>query len=765
MRPRRFFLTTLSFSIALAALFAGCGTDSVVDTPDAPPPGAEASPPTDTGVPDTRAPDARPEADARPDATPPQPAPFGLDRRPPNPTCVAPERPSGAASALLTPVFAGAGVTTPMVLAQLPGDNTRFFAAERAGRIVSFAAANPTTKTLVATLPGPVNTAGEGGFLGMAFHPRFAQNGYVFISYTIQGGPTNMQSTIIRMKSTDNGQTFGDPFTIVPPFVQPANNHNGGDVHFGPDGYLYASFGDGGGANDVFGHGQETTGFFSKILRIDVDSASPYAIPVGNPFRGGGGEPATFAYGFRNPYRFAIDPVSGDIWAADVGQARWEEIDRVVAGGNYGWSEREGAHCFPPANTTCRTAGLIDPVFEYPRSEGISIIGGFVYRGTRFPALVGLYIFADYGSGKVWALTPDPMTGNYGAVVLNEAGPFNAWVGFGEDNDRELYVFDSASRIFRIEPDPAAPPPTAFPPRLSRTGCVDPADPKKPVPAMIPYTVNSPLWSDGSEKDRWFSVPDGTTLTVDPTSGDIDFPNGTVLMKTFRVAGKRVETRLFVRHADGEWGGYSYEWDDAQTDATLLPSNKVKNLGAQTWYYPSRSECFTCHSQVAGRALGPEVGQLNGDFVYTQTNRISNQLRTLDHLGYFARPIGDPATLARLPSPAGTTGTVEARARAYLHANCSFCHQPGGTGRGAMDLRYGPSFADTAVCDQDPSVGDLGVPGAKLFAPGQPARSVLSLRMRSTGLERMPPLATRLVDTAGAAVIDSWITQTATCPP
>ncbi len=753
-----------------AGLFAACGSDpeGPSDAPDAatttsPP---DATPPRDTGTLDATGPDAS-TTDATTDAAkPPVVAPYGLDVRPPNPTCLAPARPAGGTSVQFTRVFANVPLTKPMVLTQLPNDKTRFFAAERAGQIVSFPVTNPTAKTVVATLPGTVNTAGEGGFLGMAFHPRFATNGYVYISYTTDGGATGMRSTLIRMTSPDNGATFGNPVTLIAPFDQPATNHDGGDLHFGPDGFLYATFGDGGGANNQYGHGQEKTGFFSKLLRIDVDNGTPYAIPNGNPWKAGGGEPSAYAYGFRNPFRFAIDSVSGDVWVADVGQGRYEEIDRIVPGGNYGWSVREGAHCFPATVTNCQTAGLVDPVFEYDHSVGLAIIGGFVYRGTKLPGLIGKYVFADYVRGQIWVLEQGA-DGTYSSLQLNPGGPFNAWTGFGEDGDHELYVMDASSRVFALEPDATAPPPTAFPQKLSDTGCVDKADPKKPVAAMIPYGVNSPLWSDGAEKDRFFAIPDGTTIGVDATSGDFDFPVGTVTMKSFRVGGKLVETRLFVKHADGEWGGYSYEWNDAQTEATLLPANKTRALaGGGSWYYPGRGECFTCHSQVAGRSLGPEITQLNGDFVYTSTNRISNQLATLDKLGYFTAPLSaPPSALPKMPTPTGSAGTLEERGKAYLHSNCSFCHQPGGTGRGTMDFRYSQPFASMGACNADPTAGDLGVASAKIFVPGQPNQSILSLRTHATDQNRMPPLASKLVDTAGTAVLDAWIRGTASCPP
>jgi uncharacterized repeat protein (TIGR03806 family) len=276
--------------------------------------------------------------------------------------------------------------------------------------------------------------------------------------------------------------------------------------------------------------------------------------------------------------------------------------------------------------------------------------------------------------------------------------------------------------------------------------------------------VNAPLWSDGAEKDRWLAIPDGTTIGV-KEDGDFDLPIGSVLMKTFTLGGNTIETRLFVRHDDGEWAGYTYEWDDAQKDAVLLPSAKTKTVGDQQWTFPSRSDCSRCHTAAAGRALGPEIAQLNGDHVYPSTNRVANQLATLDHIGMFTAPLGKkPEELPAYPAPFGDA-PLEARARAYLHGNCSGCHRPeGGAPRATMDLRFGTAFADTKTCGQAPLIDDLDVPGAKLIAPGAPEQSVLSLRVHAAGANRMPPLATRRVHAEGAALLDDWIRATKTCP-
>jgi uncharacterized repeat protein (TIGR03806 family) len=302
-----------------------------------------------------------------------------------------------------------------------------------------------------------------------------------------------------------------------------------------------------------------------------------------------------------------------------------------------------------------------------------------------------------------------------------------------------------------------------FPDKLSATGCFDAADPTKPVEALIPYDVNSPLWSDGADKERFLALPDGTTITVG-NDGDWDLPIGSVVAKTFSVDKTRIETRLFMRHDDGGWGGYTYEWDDDGKDATLLPAGKVKGLAAGAWTYPSRNQCIQCHSKAAGGTIGLETAQLNRDTVYPSTNRISNQLATLDHIGMFSAPLAaPPAMLDRFPDPVAGAESVEARARSYLHANCSHCHRPMGGGQGTLDLRFATAFAGTDTCNKTNTQGPVN--GATvLIAPGMPMQSIMSLRLHATDSKRMPPVAVRVIDDAGAAVVDEWITSLTACP-
>lgn len=322
--------------------------------------------------------------------------------------------------------------------------------------------------------------------------------------------------------------------------------------------------------------------------------------------------------------------------------------------------------------------------------------------------------------------------------------------------------------------------------KLSATGCVDPSDARRPARSLIPYDVNSPLWSDGAAKQRFLALPDGATIHVkdctrEPATcalasqggttfdeGHWILPVGTVLMKTFSFAGKLVETRLFIRFPD-LWYGFSYQWDGNQTDATLVSENGltgaiVNDQGVtQSWYYPSRNDCLECHNDAVGGSLGPETRQLNRTFTYPG-GVTADQLATLEHLDAFDAPV------ARLPALTDYTrdtapADLEARARSYLHANCAICHRPDGN-YSAIDLRVGVPLARMSVCNLDPNKGDLGVVGAKRLVPAAPAKSLILLRMQAPDRDRgrMPQLATSVLDRNGIDTIAAWITSITACP-
>jgi uncharacterized repeat protein (TIGR03806 family) len=701
---------------------------------------------------------------------PAPPVTVGLDERPANPDCVAPVRPGSTADTVsVTRVFPALAFVQPVLALQAPGDSSRWFVVEQGGRVVTFAnVADASVTSPFIDITARVVSGGERGLLGMAFDPQFATTGRVFVNYT--RGPTALQTVIASYVSRDGGLTL-DPSSeqVLLTIDQPFNNHNGGNLVFGPDGLLYAGLGDGGSGGDPQNNAQNTRTLLGKMLRIDVSAATGYTIPAANPFAGnarcttGSGAdpcPESFARGFRNPWRFSFDRATGDLWVGDVGQNAWEEVDRVVAGGNYGWRFREGAHCYNPA-TGCPTAHegqpLIDPVAEYDHAAGASITGGYVYRGAANPGLVGRYVFADFISGRVFA--HDPGSSSLTPVTLAQTSLSIS--SFAQDQDGVLYIVDYSGGLYRVD-QPVAGDDT-IPVRLSETGCVSAGDATQPAAGLIPYAPNAESWSDGADKTRWLAVPDGQDVAV-TADGDWEFPSASVLVQNFSLQGRLVETRLLMRHPDGVWAGYSYEWNDGQTDATRVIGGKRQTFGSQDWIYPSESECLRCHTEIAGRTLGLETAQLNGTLLYPQTGRSANQLDTLDAIGVLSPPLsGGSASLPRYADPADTSEPLDARARAWLHTNCSGCHRPGGPTPSSLDLRHDTALSATAACDAPPQHGDLGIVDARLIAPGAPDRSVLLARVARRDASAMPPLASLRVDEQATALLGDWIASLASC--
>jgi glucose/arabinose dehydrogenase len=307
-------------------------------------------------------------------------------------------------------------------------------------------------------LTNAVSTDSERGLLGIAFHPAYAENGRFFVNYTRRDGDT----VIAEFSVSDDPNTAAPASErVLLTIPQPYANHNGGDLAFGPDGYLYIGMGDGGSGGDPENNGQDPSTLLGSMLRIDVDggadSGDPYSIPADNPFVGSDeAAPETWAYGLRNPWRFSFDRETGDLWIADVGQNAFEEINRQPAasagGENYGWNITEGSSCFNEADPStplesCDTEGLTGPVLEYPHSEGRSVTGGYVYRGEAIPALVGHYVFGDFVSGTLWAAAPQE-DGGYASTELSDSGL--SVVAFGEDEAGELYVADFGGDLYRM---------------------------------------------------------------------------------------------------------------------------------------------------------------------------------------------------------------------------------------------------------------------------------------------------------------------------
>lgn len=342
-------------------------------------------------------------------------------------------------------VFETVKFTRPLAFIPAPGVSNVWYVVEQAGRVVRLEDYKGTINhSDFIDIHRRVDSGpNEAGLLGMAFDPAFRENGRLYLSYTRDGDP--LVSVLSRFVSHDGGKTVDvDSEHILLQVDQPYSNHNGGSILFGPDGYLYYGLGDGGSGGDPEGNGQNTDTLLGALLRIDVNSKKGYRIPGDNPFAKGGGKAEIFAYGLRNPWRWSFDRKTGQIWLADVGQNRWEEVNRIKRGGNYGWNLREGRHC---CSGECERSGLIDPVVEYSHDEGCSITGGYVYRGNTIPFLQGMYLYGDYCSGAIWGFNADSKKEVHGQVLLESALNISS---FGEDNNGDLYVVDLGGKIYKL---------------------------------------------------------------------------------------------------------------------------------------------------------------------------------------------------------------------------------------------------------------------------------------------------------------------------
>ncbi len=625
---------------------------------------------------------------------------------------------------------------------------------------------------------------------GMAFHPDFEKNRYVYF-YLPQKEikPSRMRvsrfevSLETHLKSDVAPKIDLDTQHIILEF--PANGHNGGCLKFGPDGYFYIGVGDGGGSNDTNLTGQYLGDFLSSILRIDVNgrhSAKSYAIPPDNPFINVAGvTPEVYAYGFRQPWRFSFDRKTGDLWVGDVGQDLWEMVYLVESGGNYGWSINEGPQAFRPHRERGPTP-IRPPVVSHGHDESRSVTGGYVYRGQSLPKLYGAYIYADYETGKIWGLRygSDAADPNGGEKVTWHEELDDTTLGiasFGEDHDGELYfVSHQQGRIHRLSPRPPSPPKsTEFPRRLSETGLFASVKDHQVASGLIPYSVNYPFWSDYATKERFIALPPEANVEYKPDNPWV-FPEGSVLVKTFHMemargdpsSRRRLETRLLTLQ-DGQWAGYTYLWNDEQTDATLIGKRGLRKTYTirdssapggkreQTWHYPSRAECMICHNEKGRFVLGLSTAQLNRDHDYGEV--ADNQIRTLEHLGLFTESLpGPPSELPRLTEPGDSKASLETRARSYLHANCSHCHRYKGGGNSDFVLLYHTSLKETQTVNIDPLHGNLGVRGAKLIKPGKPEFSLIYHRIANPGPGHMPHIGSLELDHAGIDLVREWIT-------
>ncbi len=729
-------------------------------------------------------------------------------------------------------VFEGLKFRRPLQVTPAPEAEDRLYVLDQEGQIYSFEnRPEVDSKQLFLDVRPKISRKGnEEGLLGLAFHPRYRETGRFYIYYSADS-PRRSVISEFRVSAKDPHKADPQSERVVLQIPQPFNNHNGGSIAFGPDGYLYIGLGDGGAAHDPHANGQDLTTLLGSILRIDVDHRDPgrqYAIPKDNPFvrhsQGGPKEqpahkslpPKTrgeiWAFGWRNPWRLTFDSQTGALWGADVGQDRYEEVNLIVRGGNYGWKVKEGLHSFDP-KAAQTGKHLIDPITEYFHSEGRSITGGAVSRGGALPDYEGAYFYADYVSGNVWMLktqnTTSKTAGTEGdawsgvdpnpKVIENrKVARSNLEIaGFGTDHAGRIYLAAFDGHLYRLqkrEIDLAAIA-EAFPRKLSQTGLFQSTADLIPVDGAVPYEVNVPLWSDHAQKLRFVVLPAAASIDFHQDA-PWTFPIGTVFVKTFLLPqnrpaqhradrrnladARRLETRLMVYSPEG-WVGYTYLWNEEQNDAQLAedqplvrqyPVNTAAGQLEQSWYFPSRSDCMACHTQAAGFVLGFQTRQLNR-MVDGQ-----NQLAALQAQGVFSRPLPQPP--GQLPAhPDWTTAlvkpaqtqqdqtqqvqtpqdqsSVQRLARAYLDANCAMCHQAKGIGGRAPDLRAGLPLGKARLIHHPPRQGWLGPNDGKLVTPGEPAASELLLRMQRRGGRQMPPLASSVVDPKAVELVKLWI--------
>jgi uncharacterized repeat protein (TIGR03806 family) len=744
--------------------------------------------------------------------------PYGLSSRPPIGPFLNNALPK-AAPAISTNwtavvAFSNLFFTNAVGFTGIPGTN-RVCVWEREGRVWSFAnSSNTSQKTLVLDVHNQCQGWDDSGLLGVAFHPGFATNHYMFVYYTwvipgtVVGDPNTRPPTfrqdyyhdrLSRVTLDANGVAIPGSELV---FVDQKGGsvwHNGGGMFFHPvDGFLYYTDGD----DDGDSNGQIINqNLLAGVFRIDVDkrggnishpiprqpnngTTANYYIPNNNPFVGQPGVlEEFFCLGLRSPHRMTYDPPTGRIYIGDVGSSAREEIDLVEPGEsglNFQWPDVEGdqGDLSPPYSGINRR-----PLLDYTHSDGLAVIGGYVYRGTEFAQeLEGKYIFGDNVFRTVWAL--DESSTPPGKVALctipegqgpNSGNDYTGLSSFGTDQNGEIYMCQMSSiggQIYKLAHPATQPMDKPLPNLLSQTGAFGNLTNLTVVSGLIPYNVNSPLWSDGAVKTRWMALPTNTFIHFAPT-GEWTFPNGSVFVKHFELPvndsnpslRRRLETRLLVRDTNGLVYGASYKWRADNSDADLVTSgisediliNTSSGTRTQQWYYPGVQDCLSCHTPNSGGVLGVKTRQLNGSFTYAATGITDNQVRAWNHIGLFDTSVNEAGIPAysKLVSVTNSSASLEDRFRSYIDANCAHCHRPAGV-QAFFDARYDTPLASQGIINGLVQ-NFLGIESARVVKPGDTNGSILFQRVCSLGSIKMPPLARNVVDEDAVEVIAQWI--------
>lgn len=676
-------------------------------------------------------------------------------------------------------------------MVSVPGVDSEFYVVLELGGAIWWLNAETGERKLMIQLGipegFPYEVVGFRRLLGARFHPDFPQIPELYVRSVV--------------KTLDSGYNWLTRFTVDPsdPLKldpekeelvlewEAMGGHRGGDLDFGPDGYLYILSGDGSIPGDPNNVGQKTNNLLGSILRIDIsgkDKGLGYRIPNDNPWINIEGiRPEVWAYGLRNPWRMCFRPGTGEIWLGDNGDEHWELVHRVRGGENFGWSAFEGSHPFRPSNPLGgpQKAHTI-PVVEQSHQVLRSVIGGVWYQGSQFPELKGHYIYGCYVTRKIWAFS---MEGEKVVGLRRIAELDGQLVSFCEDANRELLIVALDKGIFRLQRaqkrnlNP-------IPEKLSETGLFESTETHQVASGFLPFQVNLPVFWDGAEAQRFLAVGEGgEPIHIQPkppslskrdeaeirSTAGLDrwrVPKGSVLMQTLSLFDRRVETQVSIKDG-GEWRYLTYSWNDEQTDAELVPEEgaevELELTGRkQLWRFPSRSECTACHSQRAMFTMSLTFAQLNRDFDYsTYGGGTMNQLEAMRNLYQFTedRLVPEPDTLAVMPTPSDESISLEDRARAYLHVNCAHCHRETGLGgRASFQLLNWLPNERTGLINGRPLVGMPGVPmnEARLVAPGDADRSEIYRRMSSVAVGKMPLLGNHnTIDKEGVELIRRWI--------
>jgi putative heme-binding domain-containing protein len=680
------------------------------------------------------------------------------------------------------PVLATLKFSEGLELASVPGTD-RLLVVERRGKILSFPVRHevaPSDEVIdLLKLHPKLDNA-----FGVVLHPKYRDTRQIFVCYAMPNGQPE-GTRVSRFTLTSLDPLRADPASEEVIITWRSGGHNGGSLQFGPDGYLYISTGDAGPAAppDVHATGQDVTDLLASVLRIDVDrrdAGKNYRVPPDNPWAGEANvRPELWAYGLRNPWKISFDRATGNLWCGDVGWEMWELVHLIRRGGNYGWSAYEAGQPIKP-DLLNPLSPITRPVVAHTHAEAASITGGFVYRGKRLPELLNAYIYGDYVTGKIWALWHD---GNEVTRHEEIADTPHAIVTFGESDDGELYYLHfagPATTLQQLTRNPQASQVAKFPRTLSETGLFADVAQMKLAPGVQPFDITTPLWEDGAEASRVIALPDRSSVVTTARrlpgrrekAGRLAYtttwPKNAVLARTITLGrlaavpaerSKPIETQ--VLHYDGEnWNAYSYRWNEASSDAVLVPSEGAEMtlrvpadpnasdgaLRDYTWRFQSRAECLRCHNSRTPVALAFAPAQLRS----VEKPQVAALIEAaIVDANFFEQDRDHRAQLEG----------QDAAARGWLQVNCAHCHTAHAGGSVSIFLNHELTLAEMHVVNASPTQGGFGLPQPKVIAPGDPWSSILAVRMAKSGNGHMPLIGARHVDVEGLKIIEDWIAR------